>query len=110
MKPEELKVIAEGMGRFAETRGNANIVYIYGANQDPDTTPQLKYNPLTNNDQMVEILDVLLSNDFIISKDLDTGNYEVWQDSYSVSLVETYLGKTINEAVCKAAYEYFKDK
>jgi len=100
MKPEQLKVIAEGMG-YINIHVSAPYVYIDYSHNDLLTN----YNPLTNNDQMVEIIEKLLDLGWTISK---------FEDKYLLTLeivcnVSTqFMDKTINEAVCNAAYEYFK--
>jgi hypothetical protein len=115
MKPEELKIIAEGMGYKAAKQPEYNdsnwrtgfVLLIYDKNKT-----FIEYNPLTNDTQCMEIMEKLKSE---ISYN--------WRDGWVVRLQITIktqfgnelsskriFGKTINEAVCKAAYEYFKDR
>jgi len=106
MKPEQLKVIAEGMGYKSKVTPSRRSIKTYPYNYCPKLERWKLYNPLTNNDQMVEIMEKLkvktwwnedekLRKAFIPSanNDIETG---------------FGFGKTINEAVCNAAYEYFK--
>lgn len=99
MKPEKLKVIAEGMGLrepYINIRGKMHYWC-------KDGREHFEYNPLTNNDKMVEIMDKLRieihcdSEDWWAKPYVHMGKQHNWA-----------LGKTINEAVCNAAYEYFK--
>ena len=102
MKPEQLKVIAEGMGYEIEYES-----YIVTEIDKPDTyiafvgvgKDQIQYNPLTNNDQMVEIITKL-------QLVIDWAGDACFAGTYPN--LNIYDGKTINEAVCNAAYEVFK--
>jgi len=103
MEAEQLKVIAEGMGyeRVALRNISAPKEYQWIALLGSEA-----YNPLTDNDQMVEIMDRLIHV-------IDLFYFEPFVDgSFKIVDVETDKiiseGKTINEAVCNAAYEYFK--
>ena len=96
LKPEKLKVIAEGMGYEASMHPNG-WVYIWIDDK------WIKYNPLTNAEQCMEIMEevkITLLYDFVL-------NY--WSAS-KVKGSKRIIGegKTINEAVCNAAFEYFK--
>ena len=106
MKPEQLKVIAEGMGydsvEIREYETGAPSVWV----RLPCQSQSTEYRPdTTNNDQMVEIMEKLFDLGWIISK---------FEDKYLLTLevvcnISTqFTGKTINEAVCNYAYEYFK--
>ena len=99
LKPEKLKVIAEGMGyqasNFYWPSYSGKIKYI--------TVKGKEYNPLTNAEQCMEIMEevkITLLYDFVL-------NY--WSAS-KVKGSKRIIGegKTINEAVCNAAFEYFK--
>ena len=100
MKPEELKIIAEGMGykvNLLDDSGpmlNKNGVWLNG-----NSTP---YNPLTNDTQCMEIME---KHDCFTSVDEDgtkLASFPPHRDNFICK------GKTINEAVCKAALEHFK--
>lgn len=97
MKPEELKVIAEGMGYISGLNGYMEPCFYKLGGRHPE---EIEYTPLTNNDQMVEIMEKL--------------KISIWFDGVTwVAQIKNNnrsLEDTINEAVCKAAYEYFKDK
>ena len=106
MEPEKLKVIAEGMGYEVElNNGYANAtVYIRTLGNKikayrPDTT---------NSDQMVEIIGrfdkVEIERPMGSNGDLAVVRLTKGEKSY------TGKGKTINEAVCNAAYEYFNNQ
>jgi len=105
MDTEKLKVIAEGMGYEIHSIHDDIVFTIHagfrvnGFPYQPDTT---------NNDQMVEIMERLkISASFrLVEKDWLTST---WGDSAQVGIIRA-TGKTINEAVCNAAYEYFKVK
>jgi len=99
MKPEKLKVIAKKMG-YEYVRINLD--------KDVQGYPKngfhrIIYNPLANNDQMVEIIDKLVLQAFSGINITFTNRYRVIDKNLCV-LGE---GKTINEAVCNAAYVYF---
>lgn len=108
MDVEKLKIISEGMGY--ETR-----MWPEG---HPEKELQIKkeglngyvyynwYRPhTTNNDQMVEILKKLISAGGLLD-----GCHAEDEDSFMIYFDEPmrfYTAKTINEAVCNAAFEYF---
>ena len=102
MKPEQLKVIAEGMGYEVQRVADGWVYVKRGGFRDgflysPDTT---------NNDQMVEIMEKLIEvaadKAILLTKDVE---YEIEMEAED----DIYVGgKTINEAVCNAAFEYFK--
>lgn len=103
MEPKELKIIAEGMGYETHLHKSwPNTVLINVKNPD-----LVKYNPLTNDTQCMEIVEKLLKVHGTIKfeeyKSGDIGMVDNWRDDYALG-----KGKTINEAVCKAALEYFK--
>jgi len=95
MKAEQLKVIAEGMGYEVAYINTIGAVFIHGK------LPS-RYNPLTNNDQMVEIIEKLARDDSLEIK-ITIG----CKPLVTYNFADYYIGKTINEAVCNAAYEYF---
>jgi hypothetical protein len=102
MNPEKLKVIAEGMGHTDARISGGYCIYGGLYNHffySPDTT---------NNDQMVEIMERL-------HIDIKHGEGKVFAKCWGVHPVNIrhsgkseHKGKTIQEAVCNAAYEYFK--
>jgi len=102
MEPEQLKVIAEGMGYELNERGypvkykGMEVFFLHVSDEQP-------YNPLTNNDQMVEIMERLEIDVEYTKYGVETGLIVNTKNYYG-------KGKTINEAVCNAAYEYFKVK
>ena len=98
MKPEQLKVIAEGMG-YKIQNIDPSSVYVKHAGF---TVYGFPYNPLTNNDQMVEVMEKLSRHGILEIDSNIKGECFVTYDSHD------YSGKTINEAVCNAAYDYFK--
>ena len=99
MKPEQLKVIAEGMGYEGVEIVRGATVWI---------TKTIIYRPhTTNNDQMVEIMEKLRLTIWCEPA------IKEWCASKQDSLGDTNYqdeGETINEAVCNAAYEYFKQE
>ena len=109
MEAEKLKVIAEGMGYSAvvieafDIHSKPNHVKIQPANGVLRGFT-LDYNPLTNNDQMVEIMEKLKVSLLQNDDDFITAYLEIDEIYFSAR------GKTINEAVCNAAYEYFKNE
>jgi len=98
MNPEKLKVIAEGMGYETISLFNGEFSCQCGDENN-------NYNPLKNNDLMVEIMEKLLDLGWVISK---------FEDKYLLTLevvcnVSTqFTGKTIAEAVCITYYEVVK--
>ena len=92
MKAEKLKVIAEGMGYKIAYIVNDWVMCEAMGGMIFNYTPHL-----TNNDQLVEIMEKL-GLDVIY----DQGIWKSGRDTAN------YYGKTISEAVCNAAYEYFK--
>ena len=95
MNTEKLKVIAEGMGHK-----EACIIgghYFMCGDLNGET---YEYNPLTNDTQCMEIMKKLyICIDQMPSEKIYA---QVKMDG------EWVTGKTINEAVCNAAYEHFK--
>ena len=93
--PEMLKVIAEGIG-YKESI--YKVTQIYDGVTIP---PQSDYNPLTNAEQCMEIMEKLkLEMDYF-------NNRQEWR--VNISKHKFSLGKTIPEAICKAAYKYFSE-
>jgi len=73
-----------------------------------ETFERDEYNPLTNNDQMVEIMEKLLRKGYGVCVN-GWGNKILFE--YQILDCENNVvaeGKTINEAVCNAAYEHYK--
>ena len=98
MKPEQLKIIAIGMGYETAHTHKGRLFY------DGSFDMPIEYEPdTTNNDQMVEIVDMLLDIGCAIGKEENSNNVVVYLGGEFLG-----EGKTINEAVCNAAYEYFK--
>lgn len=103
MQPEELKIIAEGMGYEVHlemgVRNNQGMMCLYIHHANGTRT---EYAPDTTNDtQCMEIM-----------KELKT-DIEYWYrlDEWEANPRRDEIpkrGKTINEAVCKAALEYYK--
>jgi len=89
MKPEQLKVIAEGMELFPNYITTDGILYL-----GSPTFGGSRYYPLTNNDQMVEIMEKLKES-------------LTWDDWGALMQIMYEEEETINEAVCNAAFEYF---
>lgn len=104
MDTEKLKVIAEGMGYEATIQFfegcSCYIKYKDIIDGDKDCAVTELYNPLTNNDQMVEIMEKHV--DAVTSVNNHLGRYRA-------SIEQSFgYGETYREAVCNAAYEYFK--
>ena len=97
MNTEKIKVIARGMGIEVE---ETKLLVLIPAKSD--LAPYLRgaYSPLTNAEQLLEIMERL--------------KISIWFDGITwVAQIKNNnrsLEDTINEAVCEAAYEYFKDK
>ena len=97
MKPEKLKVIAVGMGYRVSHYANEDLI------ADRPSGGVCIYEPLTNAEQCMEIMERLKLN---VLHHHACGDYnDVRVVLPSGDFVE---GKTINEAACNAAYEYFK--
>ena len=96
MNTEDLKRLAEYMGYISVSDYNDEV---YTREKD-NIIRELKYNPLTNNDQMVEIMEK-----FKMSLDWDTEKFHwvVFSEGMWVD------GKTINEAVTLAAIAAIKE-
>ena len=107
MKAEKLKVIAEGMGYKIAYIVNDWVMCEAMGGMIFNYTPHL-----TNNDQLVEIMEKLYMQTIpwqgafpykwhtrIFREDTNLREFVLRNEAY---------GKTINEAVCNAAYEYFK--
>jgi len=110
MKPEQLKVIAEGMGYviFSIHPEGKSITVWDGVN----IYTRKRYKPhTTNKNQMVEIMEKLKIS---IQPLVNPNAWQAGIDPHSMLGHSPALfkeSKTINEAVCNAAYEYFsKDK
>jgi len=103
MEPDKLKLIAEGMGYervvIAKDCNPPKVmklkVRLVGFERD-------EYSPLTNNNQMVEIINKTHPS-------IDWIDDDLWQVIiHKKSVTYEGWGKTINEAVCNAAYEHYK--
>ena len=95
MKSEELKIIAEGMGYYVNPSMEDGVTIDINGHW-------FDYNPDTTNDtQCMEIMERLK-----LSVRWQHDICYVSQTRYFASGVSN--GKTIREAVCKAALEYFK--
>lgn len=97
METKKLKVIAEGMGYTnVFIREESGLLFAAAPNEGQTFGV---YHPDENNDQMVEIV-----NKF----QFDINWFEL---SCVIFLNGDMIGEgnTINEAVCNAAYEYFKE-
>lgn len=97
---DKLRVIAEGMGYIIIDTHAANFpdsVFIETSLGDD------VYDPITNNDQMVEIMERLK-----IDVEHHGDKIKAWVNIKDSN--RAFWGKTINEAVCNAAYEYLKNK
>jgi len=102
MEIEQLKVIAEGMGIEVEDTTMLGLTVV---KSNSATYLRHAYNPIKNNDQMVEIMEKLKLHTWWFEKD------KLWKsvrdsDLYTPTFIG--LGKTIREAVCNTAHEYFK--
>lgn len=100
--PEMLKVVALGMG-YEDAEILRSSVIIAKSRVSDTSTVMAEYNPLTNAEQCMEIMEKLRID------------LEFWADSVDAIInkhndnadVITRYGKTINEAVVNAAFEYF---
>ena len=110
MEVEELKVIAEGVGYEAsitnKSMGGDNMWV--NIKEHPLASATNIYNPLTNNDQMVEIMERLKVAVQWSRTDSCWISEILFLPENSDAIIYDSEGKTINEAVCNAAYEYFK--
>ena len=97
MKPEKLKVIAEGMGYEAEIIDKGFTYERLCVRSDIGALRV--YKPLTNAEQCMEIMERL---DAFLNKETSG-----W---YCLIGLSDGRGKTINEAVCNASYEYFNNE
>ena len=97
MAPDKLKLIAEGMGYEFPSKGLPDIIVVKGK----DGHGFWNYNPLTNAEQCMEIMAKMLM-------DIDSMANHVGARVHGDRVWCT--GKTINEAVCNAAYEYFNNE
>lgn len=99
MNIEHLKVIAKGMGYKAKVTPSRCSIAVYPYSHCPKLVRWKLYNPDTNNDQMVEIIKKCM-----LETTQDGGLHYARQVNATVWM----LGRTINEAVCIAAYGCFK--
>jgi len=99
MEAEKLKLIAEGMG-YTNVFISEESGLLFGAAPNEGQTFGV-YHPDENNDQMVEIMERLKFK------------LEFSGESWDAELEKPFiycLGKTINEAVCNAAFAFFDEK
>lgn len=105
MKPEQLKVIAEGMGRNVEIMGS---VVISKSTLNPDANVsndtfinkhvlRTEYNPLTNNDQLIEIVKWLI-----------LAGYDLFEDDGQYFFKGLCHAETLEAAACDSIYKAFK--
>jgi len=81
MEPEKLKQIAEGMGYEAEIRDkDFTYEHVVIAGNSHVGIKWLKYNPLTNNDQMVEIMEKALEINELVEFEKFTDKYYMLTD------------------------------
>ena len=118
MNTEKLKILAIGMNyELRETYLDRSIEgetikLIQVLNNDPSKAPHwVTYNPLTNDSQCMEIIGKLKS--LVCSVEIlsivDGWIFRIYESEIGFPAIESE-GKTINEAVCRYAVEYFKDK
>ena len=98
---EELKIIADGM--YPDERVHISEPYDIHSQPKHVRINATEYNPITNNGQMVEIMEKLK-----IDVEHRTGHKKAWLITKKGT--RGFNGKTINEAVCRAALEYFKGR
>jgi len=100
MNAEKLKIIAIGMGyEAAITESCDRVCY-----REKGNTLWFDYSPdTTNNDQMVEIMERLKIAVHFWNEEWCANRYTEID-----GIEKGSIGKTINEAVCNAAYEYFE--
>lgn len=114
MEASKLKLIAEGMGyeyrQYASIESSKNMFAKDMAIEE--------YNPLTNDTQCMEIMEKLPVD--ISKQSTQTVGKPETEKSYWMAGARYFNkkgefvrvleeGKTIKEAVCNAAYEYFKE-
>lgn len=97
MEVERLKVIAEGMGHISLSIWDSKV---WTRDKEEIIRP-VEYDPENNPAQLLEIIEYLLSLNYLIFK--NDKKYAVTQigDLYKSE-------KTLSEAVLQAAYEVFK--
>lgn len=101
ISPEDLKIIAVGMGYKVRMCHNDNIVTVKA---DVMYGTHTEYNPVYFDSQMVEIMEKLASAGIL---EIDMSIKDKCCLTYdSVD----YSAETLNLAVCRAAVEYFKGK
>jgi len=105
--PEQLKRVAEYIGRIAHIRtfegDYVTAEYIHNFPDGESYTMEETYNPLTNPEQLLELIEKLLSFEAVIDK----FNKTYWVRIKSKGIHET--GKTLAEAVIKAVLEMIND-
>ena len=109
MNTEQLKVIATGMGiKDVSSHPRLEDTLIYPKDPDKKDYTCIIYNPLTNDSQCMEImkkLEISIKQHFKHEEDITS--FSIFA---SVLHCGTHGGKTINETVCNATYEYFKQQ
>ena len=102
MKTEDLKQLAEYMGYKTEL--NNDVLYLAGIKFSRRFA--IEYNPLTNAEQCLELMEKLIKNGALLDgcHIKDENNFMVWMDDPE----RRWEGKTINEAVTLAAIEAIK--
>ena len=106
MEVEKLKAIAEGMGYRLRLNPDKEIVVLTGGGLWIEGNSHTYY-PLTNDTQCMEIMLHLFEKAGFSFHYID-GEYMFNLARYDKKLISE-KSKTINEAVCNAAYEYFKE-
>ena len=111
MNSEDLKKIAEYMRpEAANIRvDELNIVWVFGWKKDSQNFPirnKEEYNPLQNNNQLVELIEKLLSNDWEIFT--DNGYFFLQHMTKNGNADKAIHDETLAEAVCNAVLEIVK--
>lgn len=110
MDIEKLKVIADGVGYETKVTPSRCAIKIFPYNYCPELPRWKLYNPLTNDTQCMEIIKRFQPAIDWINKDLCQATLYIVKPLADVIRSEYEgRGETINEAVCNAAYEVFKD-
>jgi hypothetical protein len=102
MEPEQLKVIAKGMGYETESRGSNGLEII---SCDEHGVSHIGwYNPLTNAEQSWKGYKFLLDKGFVMAASEQDASYAIYLLGEFIS-----EGKTPQEAVCNTLYKYFNN-
>jgi len=114
---EQLKVIAEGVGHEAKVTPSRCSIKTYPYGYCPKLERWKLYNPLTNNDQMMEIMvacgisvyvDSTGDGRYVTAWDTDIYFYELYKMACNEQGFKEEEAAMIRRLVCKAAFEYFK--